>query len=175
MRQKEEEDKDDEEIRQNKDLNTTYIRETKVLGAKKSSNAVGYMVKSKTTQINHYVLLSTIGKGAWGEVFLGIDIETPEKLKYVRLRLPQALKVINRVSLRSKLSLSHIEETLKSEISIMASLDHPNLVRLKEALEDEVSKKIYLVMEYCSKGAILSNTFWQAHNSQKNNLLEEVS
>ena len=57
----------------------------------------------------------------------------------------------------------------------MASLDHPNLVRLKEALEDEVSKKIYLVMEYCSRGAILSNTFWLNHKSQKNNLLEEVS
>lgn len=73
--------------------------------------------------------------------------------------------MINRVSLRSKLSLSHIEESLKSEISIMASLDHPNLVRLKEALEDEVSKKIYLVMEYCSRGAILSNTFWLNHKS----------
>ena len=41
------------------------------------------MVKSKTTQINNYVLLSTIGKGAYGEVFLGIDIGTTDKLKYV--------------------------------------------------------------------------------------------
>lgn len=83
LKEEEEEDKEEDEVRQNKDLNTTYIRETKVLGAKKTSNVLGYMVKSKTTKINQYVLLSTIGKGAWGEVFLGVDIESPNKQKYV--------------------------------------------------------------------------------------------
>lgn len=57
----------------------------------------------------------------------------------------------------------------------MASLDHPNIVKLKEALEDEVSKKIYLVMEYCSRGSILSKNFWNAQKILKNTFLEEES
>lgn len=83
--------------------------------------------------------------------------------------------MISRTGLRSKLSLSHIEDALRSEIGIMASLDHPYIVKLKEALEDETSKKIYLVMEYCSKGCILSNTYWNATIMSKNNFLEEES
>jgi serine/threonine protein kinase len=62
---------------------------------------------------------------------------------------------------------SQIEGSLKSEIAIMRSLDHPNIVKLYEALEDEVSQKIYLVMEYCPRGALLSNDFWKSQVNNK--------
>lgn len=55
----------------------------------------------------------------------------------------------------------------------MKSLDHPNIVKLYEALEDEKSQKIYLVMEYCSKSSLLSRDFWKAQEQNKNNFLSE--
>lgn len=82
--------------------------------------------------------------------------------------------MINRKELRSRLSSSHINESVRTEIAIMSSLDHPNIVKLYEALEDENSKKIYLVMEYCSKSALLTPTFWKAHDQGKNNFLIEM-
>lgn len=83
--------------------------------------------------------------------------------------------MINRTALRSRLSVSHIDDALRSEIAIMHSLDHPNIVKLNEALEDESSKKIYVVMEYCSKGAVLSPEYWKAQKHIVNNFLEEES
>ena len=81
------------------------------------------------------------------------------------------MKVIDRRGLRSRLSNSHIDESVKTEIAILKSLDHPNIVKMYEALEDESSKKIYLVLEYCSKGGLLSNEFWKATENNKNNFL----
>lgn len=84
--------------------------------------------------------------------------------------------MINRKDLRSRLSNSHIDESVRTEIAIMSSLDHPNIVKLYEALEDENSKKIYLVIEYCTKGAMLTPGFWKACDQSKNTfLLEEQS
>lgn len=57
----------------------------------------------------------------------------------------------------------------------MHSLDHPNIVKLSETLEDEQTKKIYMVMEYCSKGAVLSAEYWKAQKNSVNNWLEEES
>lgn len=83
------------------------------------------------------------------------------------------MKVINRSQLRSKLSNSHINDSVKSEIAIMRSLDHPNIVKLYEALEDGNSRKIYLVMEHCSKSSLLSKDYWRAQEQNKNNFLAE--
>ena len=85
------------------------------------------------------------------------------------------MKVINRTSLRSRLSSSHINDAVRSEIAIMKSLDQKNVVKLYEALEEERSKKIYLVLEYCSKSALLSKDFWKAQSQSKNNFLDEDS
>lgn len=83
------------------------------------------------------------------------------------------MKVINRKDLRSKLSNSHINDSVRTEIAIMGLMDHPNIVKLYEALEDENSKKIYLVMEYCSKSALLTQGYWKAKDQGKNNFLVE--
>ena len=78
----------DVEVRENKNLNTTYIRENKMVGPKGTPKDLGFTVSGKRTKINQYVLVTMIGKGGWGKVFLGIDVNT--KQKFVRARSPGA-------------------------------------------------------------------------------------
>lgn len=71
----------EEEVRQNKDLNTTYIQHTETVNPKKMRD-YGCVASGTRTKINQYILLTQIGKGGWGEVFLSVDTNT--KHKYVR-------------------------------------------------------------------------------------------
>jgi len=50
---------------------------------------------------------------------------------------------------------------LKRETGILASLDHPNIIKLYECYED--SKYYHLVMEFCS-GPMLLDKLLDAHN-----------
>ena len=43
----------------------------------------------------------------------------------------------------------------------MKKLDHPNIVRLYEVIDDKDKKKIYLVMHYAERGALLSKNYWK--------------
>jgi len=65
-------------------------------------------------------------------------------------------------------STADVEGMLKAEISILKALDHPHVVKMKEALEDENSGKVYLVMDYCSKGTVLSKDYWKAFEENQN-------
>ena len=51
---------------------------------------------------------------------------------------------------KSKIGLKNY----KTEIKILSMLDHPNILRLFEVIEDE--KNIYLIMELCTGGELLS-------------------
>lgn len=55
-----------------------------------------------------------------------------------------------------------VRDLLKEEIAIMKALKSSWIVQMYEALEDEQSRKIYIVMELCSRGAILSEDFWNS-------------
>jgi serine/threonine protein kinase len=83
--------------------------------------------------ILNYKILNKIGEGGMSRVFLGEDVYTKQKVAIKEL-LPQ---------------LSHSEDLrsrFRREAQIMASLDHPNIVRLLRYEESE--KGFYLVMEF---------------------------
>jgi hypothetical protein len=75
-----EEDDAQEESRMNLTLNTTYIKKTSVLGAKKSSQEIGYSIKQNCTKVDQYVIISKIGTGSCGEVHLAVDSVTKNKV-----------------------------------------------------------------------------------------------
>ena len=92
------------------------------------------------TRVNQYTLLKKVGTGAFGEVFMAIE---PSK----RSDLPDktyAVKIIN----RNKLPGRGLNEALKNEINSLSGLHHPNIVHLKEVIDDPDAPNLYLVMQF---------------------------
>ena len=76
--------------------------------------------------------------------------------------------MIDMKKIKSQLKSEDYFQPIRNEIEIMKSLEDPHFVKLIEALEDDHSSKIYLVMELCSKGALLSDTFWRSEEKAEN-------
>lgn len=87
---------------------------------------------------DHYRIGKLLGSGAFGEVRLCLHKETQTQ---------RAVKVLRKNLLDPKEM-----EMLKNEIQILKDLDHPNIVKMFEFLEDE--KRIYIVTEICKGGEL---------------------
>lgn len=44
---------------------------------------------------------------------------------------------------------------IREEIAIMKKLDHENIIKLYEVLDDPDNDSLYMVMEYCAKGVVM--------------------
>lgn len=117
----------------------------------KESNHVSleYDPVSKRQVLNTYEIIKELGRGEHGKVKLAKDLIKNDLV---------AIKIVDRKG-RPKLgSLNHsgptAEDKIRKEIAIMKKCRHPNVVRLKEVLDDANSRKIYLVLEYLEKGEI---------------------
>ena len=96
------------------------------------------------SQINQYLILDELGKGAQGTVYLGFD----EGLQEFR-----AIKEFKR-----RLATSTEMQALQAEIDVMKKLRHKNIVALHEVIDDPQHKKLYLVMQYVEKGPLVKYT-----------------
>lgn len=87
---------------------------------------------------DHYRIGKVLGSGAFGEVRLCLHKDTQTQ---------RAVKVLRKNLLDEKEM-----DMLKNEISILKDMDHPNIVKMYEFLEDE--KRIYIVTEICKGGEL---------------------
>ena len=93
-----------------------------------------------------YEVKQKIGKGKFGLVKLGINKESKEKV---------AIKIMTKKNMdKSDLELA------KVEIDILKIAQHPNIIKLYDVFENE--HHIYIIMEYCSGGDLLS--YFENHN-----------
>ena len=87
-----------------------------------------------------YEVKQKIGKGKFGLVKSGINKETKK---------PVAIKIMAKKSMdKSDMELA------KVEIDILKVAQHPNIIKLYDVFENE--NYIYIIMEYCSGGDLLS-------------------
>lgn len=112
--------------------------------------------------VNNYILLDTLGTGSYGVVRMCKDRVTDQLY---------AMKIISRDLLKKKKN-GHSAETfladIQREIAIMKKLNHPNVLRLFEVLDDPKVNKLYLVLEYMKKGDLL-NVLKKQNNSGSGN------
>lgn len=99
--------------------------------------------------VNNYILLDVLGTGSYGEVRLCKDRTTDELF---------GIKILSKEMLKKKKGGNTNEtyfEDIKREIAIMKKLEHPNVLRLFEVLDDPNVNKLYLVLEYMKNGDLL--------------------
>ena len=113
-----------------------------------SEKANNYLVK-----VNEYSILSRLGSGSFGTVFLVENSDTKEKyaMKCMAKKNPKTL-TMNRVKRESSISP---HGSCRKEIAILKQLNHPNVVKLFECITDDAAQSVYLILNYVTGGAIM--------------------
>ncbi|XP_072328865.1 NUAK family SNF1-like kinase 1 isoform X1 [Scyliorhinus torazame] len=88
---------------------------------------------------HRYQILQTLGSGAYGKVKKAQETATGRTV---------AIKSVRKDKVQEELDRIHIQR----EMEIMASLNHPNIIRIYEVFENK--DKIVIVMDYCSNGEL---------------------
>lgn len=104
-------------------LHSSIFSNTTSTEKKKGINATAFVSRKGGKIRDHYRIGKLLGSGAFGEVRLCLHKETQTQ---------RAVKVLRKNLLDPKEM-----EMLKNEITILKDLDHPNIVKMYEFLEDE--------------------------------------
>lgn len=122
--------------------------------------------------INQYQLLEKIGEGALGLVFACFDtskmvVAEQQQQQQHPLHHHQrlAVKIMSKSVLKREKDFTRVGrkmivhtalDDVQREIAIMKKLDHPNVIRFVEAVDDAVSDKLFIVMEICEGGRVMN-------------------
>ncbi|EPY36579.1 protein kinase [Angomonas deanei] len=106
--------------------------------------------------INDYVVVGVLGKGSYAKVKLVQHINTRElyALKIIKRKRSNRSSTSNSLKKSSVKSTEMNQDDLLREIAVMKFIDHPNVVQLKEVIEDTDLSRVYVIMEYCEKGPV---------------------
>lgn len=91
---------------------------------------------------NRFEIGALIGGGATGNVYMGVDTLTGEKV---------AIKALRREIIASK---PELVERFRREGEALRRLNHPNIVKVLATVEEE--KQSYIIMEYVGGGSLAS-------------------
>ncbi|XP_018569004.1 calcium/calmodulin-dependent protein kinase kinase [Anoplophora glabripennis] len=129
----------------------------------KESRRVSIEKSGTYLQLNQYKLMDSIGQGSYGIVKLAYNEEDDTHYAMKILSKKKLLKKAGmfgrlppRKEGRSTLSpINHPLQKVYREIAILKKLDHPNVVKLVEVLDDPDEDHLYLVFELLERGQVL--------------------
>ncbi|CAD1476207.1 unnamed protein product, partial [Heterotrigona itama] len=125
--------------------------------APRESRRVSIGSKQGALQLNQYKLLDNIGQGSYGIVKLvyNEEDETYYAMKILsKKKLMKKAGVFGRMIPGKKGSANPLAKVYR-EIALLKKLDHPNVVKLVEVLDDPDEDNLYLVFELIQRGEIL--------------------
>ncbi|VDK76412.1 unnamed protein product [Litomosoides sigmodontis] len=127
-----------------------------------SCSALKQNVDENYQQLNQYRLMQEIGQGSYGIVKLAYNekdknlyaLKVLDKMKLLKnfayFRPPPTRRMSNRCSI-----LRDPIQAVQREIAILKKLNHPNIVKLVEVLNDPNDKYFYMVFELLENGPVL--------------------
>uniref|UniRef100_A0A336LNS4 calcium/calmodulin-dependent protein kinase n=1 Tax=Culicoides sonorensis TaxID=179676 RepID=A0A336LNS4_CULSO len=107
--------------------------------------------------LNQYKLMDEIGQGSYGLVKLAYS---EEDSTHYAMKILSKRKLLKKAGLlgrgpKNKKGTSPLERVYR-EIAVLKKLDHPNVVKLIEVLDDPLEDSLYLVFELLNQGEVLS-------------------
>ena len=123
------------------ELNSKYSKSQTILSQGYFDGKIDikdYIQKLDTDSLENYQKLERIGKGSYGSVY---------KVQNKNTNIIRAMKIIPK-------NYQKDNEEIMREINILKNLDHPNVMKIYEFLEDE--KNYYLIQEFCDEGDLES-------------------
>lgn len=106
-------------------------------------------------QLNQYKLLDQIGQGSYGLVKLAYSEEDSTHYAMKILSKRKLLRKAGLMGRGPKRGTSPLDRVYR-EIAVLKKLDHPNVVKLVEVLDDPLEDSLYLVFELVQQGEVLS-------------------
>lgn len=113
------------------------------------------------TQLNQYRLKEEIGQGSFGIVKLAYSEEDDS---HYAMKILSKKKLLKRAGMFGRLppprkgrsnSTSNPLDQVYHEIAVLKKLNHPNIVKLVEVLDDPDSDNLYMVFEFLEKGPVI--------------------
>lgn len=117
--------------------------EDKTLSTESTTNSLRSLVEGRKLKLADFDLRETVGTGTFGRVRI-------VKLKGDSRRVPFALKMLKKSEIIRLKQVEHV----KSEKEILLSIEHPFIVTLVSAFQDE--KRLYMLMEFVNGGELFS-------------------
>ena len=108
--------------------------------------------------INEYKIISLIGEGAYSKVKLVEKNGKKYAMKIIdKKRLSHAKKGFgfNKIE-DGKIKVNNLLEDAIKEIAILKKCNDKNIIKLYEIIHDNIKDKLYLILEYCSNGTIMT-------------------
>ena len=121
-----------------------------LLGAKDGITSIN---ESGRKVVNEYVFVKKLGEGAYAKVKLCKDEDHLYAAKIFRRSILAKRQFVPLPDGEMKVTTGFTD--VQREIAIMKKLTHTNVVRLKDVIFDNDTEKLYIVMEYCSKGPVM--------------------
>lgn len=134
---------------------------------KETLNAQYEQTDDGEVQLNNYLLEEELGKGSFGTVFRGKDtidgrpvaikVFSKTRLRKHHLQTRGFGRMIGRGGMRQNLrGPTNPIDFVRGEIAILKKLNHRNIVKLFEVLDDPNGDGLYMVYELCEKGTIMN-------------------
>mmetsp|Transcript_6475 Transcript_6475/g.16114 ORF Transcript_6475/g.16114 Transcript_6475/m.16114 type:complete len:820 (-) Transcript_6475:357-2816(-) len=98
------------------------------------------MGETEYSQFNQYIIIKDLGRGVHAKVMLGLN--TADNLLY-------AIKVTNN-------NAAVAETAVRKEIAVLKKLNHDNVLKLFEVIDDHTTNELFLVLEYARAGPIFT-------------------
>lgn len=126
------------------------------------------LIERKT--FKQYILLGSIGRGAFGKVKLALS-RTDRQFYAVKCLSKAMLRKQNRNSAFDRISLpesgfnSDSDAALDlQEVNVMRTLDHPNIVKLIDTHDDAEDDRLHIVVEFAACGPVMNSSKLQGEN-----------
>lgn len=108
------------------------------------------------TRVNQYKVLDIIGHGAYGIVRKATD----DNDELYAMKMLGKRRLLKKNGFRGRRPMKQVKQKgplddVRREIAILKKLDHPNVVRLFEVLDDPQEDELILVFEYIPRGPVV--------------------